>query len=117
MLIYMHQFFQSLTTTASGIPRCGGVLGGRSAIAVDNAKAVPSTAKNRFPLSDAMVSSLVRAFLTDGTSSLRAKAFLRSFVRLQIVTIFKNPARALKDLNETTFLLVNPKATIIEVFS
>eukprot|EP00580_Thalassiosira_gravida_P019590 CAMPEP_0201659760 /NCGR_PEP_ID=MMETSP0494-20130426/2534_1 /ASSEMBLY_ACC=CAM_ASM_000839 /TAXON_ID=420259 /ORGANISM="Thalassiosira gravida, Strain GMp14c1" /LENGTH=856 /DNA_ID=CAMNT_0048137391 /DNA_START=286 /DNA_END=2856 /DNA_ORIENTATION=- len=79
---------------AGGISRCGDIFaGGSRAVAAvvvvvvggDAATAKGEQSKgrsnnNRFPLNDAAVSSLAKAFLTDATGSLRAKAFLRSFV-------------------------------------
>ena len=74
---------------AAGIARCGDVLGG--VLAVDagrsakaegggNPKRAAAIVDDRFPLNDAVVSSLATAFLTDATGALRARAFLRSFV-------------------------------------
>jgi hypothetical protein len=72
---------------ASGITRCGNILGGRLAVDalpenVDggNPKERAASSFDRFPLNDVMVSSLVAAFLTDATGALRVNAFLRSFV-------------------------------------
>ena len=70
---------------AAGISRCGDIFGGNSII--DTRRASPegeslTTADDsgRFPLNDNMVTLLVKAYLTDATGALRAKAFLRSFV-------------------------------------
>ncbi|KAL7554063.1 hypothetical protein ACHAWF_017452, partial [Thalassiosira exigua] len=67
---------------AAGIARCGDVFGGNGATDLGGSSADTTTndvADVRFPLNDAMVSSLVKEFLTDATGALRANAFLRSF--------------------------------------
>ncbi|KAL9190587.1 hypothetical protein ACHAXT_000293 [Thalassiosira profunda] len=56
---------------AAGIARCGDMVGGIE-------RSEEST--HRFPLNDAVISALVKDFLTDAMGALRAKAFLRSFV-------------------------------------
>lgn len=78
---------------AAGISRCGDVLGGLDLTAADST-AEQSALAHRFPLNDSMVSSLAKAFLTDATGSLRAGAFLRSFV-LPLVVEMNPVARAL----------------------
>jgi hypothetical protein len=82
-----------------GIKRCGDILGGSFSNAfnpmiIDNDKAddddddddyiTPQRSSianmNRFPLTEAMTSSLVTTYLTDATGALRIKTFLHSFV-------------------------------------
>ncbi len=70
---------------AEGIRRCGDIMGGILVID-DNQTNMERTDNestagiDRFPLNEAMVSSLITAFLTDAMGALRAKAFLQSFV-------------------------------------
>jgi len=63
---------------ANGISRCGEIFAGQHVLdtSVDQA----SESSQTFPISDAMVASLVKTFLTDAMGAIRAKAFLRSFV-------------------------------------
>ncbi|KAL3826456.1 hypothetical protein ACHAXA_011265 [Cyclostephanos tholiformis] len=87
---------------ASGITRCGDILGGRLAIdASDDANVDGGNSKqgdqlsfDRFPLNDVTVSSLASTFLTDATGALRANAFLRSFV-LPLMIEMNPTARAI----------------------
>ena len=62
---------------ASGIGRCGDVINGVRILKDLKSESMPEEV---VPLSDGLVSSLVKQFLTDATGALRAKAFLKSFV-------------------------------------
>lgn len=81
---------------AAGISRCGDIMGGILVIDDDLVARNDqddnngTAASKRFPLNDAMVSSLVTVFLTDATGAIRAKAFLRSFVLPLVMDM--NPA-------------------------
>ncbi|KAL7436479.1 hypothetical protein ACHAXH_007394 [Discostella pseudostelligera] len=70
---------------AAGIRRCGDIM--RGTLTIDDHRTNMERNVNEntalidnFPLNEAMVSSLVTAFLTDATGAIRAKAFLRAFV-------------------------------------
>lgn len=63
---------------ASGIARCGDVIHGARVHSHAQSNSVPETV--HFHLSDDLVTSITKDFLTDATGALRAKAFLRSFV-------------------------------------
>jgi hypothetical protein len=63
---------------ASGIARCGDVIHGARVHSHVQSNSVPEAI--HFHLSDDLVSSVTKDFLTDATGALRAKAFLRSFV-------------------------------------
>ncbi len=65
---------------AAGISRCGDVVV-RGINATGQSDVVEcESEKPRFLLNDAIVSALIKNFLTDATGALRTKAFLRSFV-------------------------------------
>jgi hypothetical protein len=67
---------------AAGIERCGDVISGVRVVEVGEPEAAsnPEKVETKFHINDTLVSSVVKAFLTDAMGALRAKSFLISFV-------------------------------------
>lgn len=84
---------------AAGIRRCGAIMRGIPVIDERNDNEGTAPIDN-FPLNAAMVSPLVKAYLTDATGALRAKAFLRAFVLPLIVDM--NPSRGTSAAGDQT---------------
>eukprot|EP00804_Cyclotella_cryptica_P013721 CCRYP_018833-RA/>CCRYP_018833-RA protein AED:0.28 eAED:0.28 QI:0/-1/0/1/-1/1/1/0/704 len=84
---------------ASGIERCGNVINGLSLI--EHTESIPTsnaeTSQDEFHLNDALVSSIVKVFLTDAMGALRAKSCLRSFVLPLMLEM--NPQNATEHLS------------------